>query len=71
VCGREVGARTNWNNRQSGRIVEDWRVIRHRATEKRSNAEGRREIICPGGGIQISPAQVWVGEDETRTTRIA
>jgi len=59
VCDREVGVRENWNNRQAGRITrDDWRVIRHRATDKRNNSKGRPEIICLGGGIQVHPNHV-------------
>jgi hypothetical protein len=60
LCHREVSARQNWNSWQAGRNNPDsnWRVVRHRATDKRTQTRQHGEVICPGGGIQVHPNNV-------------
>lgn len=55
VCQRMVGAAPNWARWQSGQHPE-WRVTRHRRTERRLR-QGKQDI-CPGGGILIPPSAI-------------
>lgn len=58
LCDREVGAVRNWSRWQSGQSQE-WRVPRHRATERSAWLDGKRpEVICPGSGILVYDADV-------------
>lgn len=59
VCGRRISAVRNWARWQSGQ-TQEWRVVRHRATEERQSdgKRGQREVICPGSGILVYDADV-------------
>jgi hypothetical protein len=52
ICKRTVSAGRNWSRDQVGRSAE-WRVSRHRSTDKRA-PKGTRETICPGSGIVVT-----------------
>lgn len=60
LCSREVAAVLNWARWQSGQSPE-WRVHRHRSTEKPA-PRGTRETICPGTGILVDEVAVFSAE---------
>lgn len=51
ICRREVGVVSDWNRRE-GQQADEYRIVRHRATDKK-NKNGRQEI-CPGTGVRIA-----------------
>lgn len=51
TCGRDVAVVPDWNRRQGDQAAE-YRVTRHRATD-RKNKNGKQEI-CTGSGVRIA-----------------
>lgn len=50
VCKRTVGVVGDWNARQ-GQEDTVYRLVRHRANEKK--IKGGKQVICAGTGVRI------------------
>lgn len=51
VCHREVGVVSNWNKRQAGRLIPEYRFTRHARIDPSVTRD--RRPICSGTGIRV------------------
>lgn len=61
ICKQTVGISPDWNRRQVGRLIDYWKVARHRVRES-----GNRKIkdasipMCVGSGMVVPSPELEV-----------